>query len=92
MLRQRCAGASANTGGTHRAVDSHMNHNVRQPQPSRTRQAGRRQAANVRAAATVEFAKYQGLGNDFILVGEMGPCFSFPGPIAAAVHMSFTTA
>lgn len=32
------------------------------------RRGGRRQPVAVAAAATVEFAKYQGLGNDFILV------------------------
>lgn len=67
MLQQRCAGTCSSRASIRNPV-SLVFHSSGQPRPSSLRQRERRRCVSARAAATVEFAKYQGLGNDFILV------------------------
>lgn len=67
MLQQRCAGTFSSPASI-RISDPLVSHSSRQPRPPSLRQRERRRCVSARAAATVEFAKYQGLGNDFILV------------------------
>ena len=67
MLHQRCAG-TCYAIASFRASDPLVSQSSRQPHPPSLRARGRRRCVSAMAAATVEFAKYQGLGNDFILV------------------------
>jgi hypothetical protein len=67
MLQQRCAGTCSSRASI-RTSDPLVSQSSRQAHPPSLRQPERRQPVSARAAATVEFAKYQGLGNDFILV------------------------
>jgi hypothetical protein len=73
MLLQRCDG-KCSTGASTRPCDPLVSQSSRQPLPPSLRQPGRRRPVSARAAATLDFAKYQGLGNDFILVSTSFIC------------------
>lgn len=69
MLHHRSLGECSCSGRVHQAFQSPTYQSSR---PTRGRRLGMRhgsrQPSTAAAAAAVEFAKYQGLGNDFILV------------------------